>query len=176
MFIDINKLGDKRFVFDHRFRLPETAVPGPEGVVVGEVRLRGEASRGERGVGLSATVHAAVQLTCSRCLERLDSTISGEFSLILVPDPVEFACGETQLTEEDLDLFHAEGGKADLAAIAAERVYLNVPLKAICDSGCAGLCPTCGANRNRLECGCPSENLDPRLAPLLDLKKRLGDF
>ena len=35
-----------------------------------------------------------------------------------------------------------------------------------------GKCPTCGTNRNLLECACGRESVDPRLAPLLDLKSR----
>jgi uncharacterized protein len=175
MFIDVNKLGVEGVAFDQRFRLPETAEPGPDGVVVGQVRIRGDASLGERGVGLTATLEAELQLACGRCLESFDSPVSCKFSLVLITEPIQVEAAETQLTEQDLDLFHAEGGKAHLPTIAAEQVYLNLPLKPICKEDCQGLCPTCGANRNRLECGCPSENLDPRLAPLLDLKKRLGD-
>ena len=67
----------------------------------------------------------------------------------------------------------AEGGRAELDVIASEQIYLNLPLKPLCREDCQGLCPTCGANRNRLKCGCRSEELDPRLAPLLELKKKL---
>jgi len=175
MFIDVNKLGSEPHAFDKRFRLPAAAIEGVVGVQVGEVRLRGMARRGSRGVELEARIDASITLDCSRCLNPYETLVSREFSLILVPDAVEFGVGETQLSEEDLDLFYATDGKAHLASVAAEQVFLNVPLKPVCRVDCQGLCPACGVNRNRLECACPSDALDPRLAPLLEIQKRSGD-
>ena len=59
--------------------------------------------------------------------------------------------------------------------MAAEQILLNLPLKPVCEPGCKGLCPTCGVNRNQIECDCRSEAVDPRFAPLLDLKERMSD-
>jgi uncharacterized protein len=70
-------------------------------------------------------------------------------------------------------VFRVEGHRADLRAVAAEQIQLALPLKPLCREGCAGLCPTCGANRNRIECGCRSTEVDPRLSALLDLRDRL---
>ena len=66
-------------------------------------------------------------------------------------------------------------GDVDLVQVAREQIYLNLPLKSVCRDDCKGLCATCGANRNRIECACSGDQPDPRLAPLLELKKRLGD-
>jgi hypothetical protein len=35
------------------------------------------------------------------------------------------------------------------------------------------LCPSCGANRNLTECGCAAGEVDPRMAPLLQFRKKL---
>ena len=45
---------------------------------------------------------------------------------------------------------------------------------ALCRPDCRGLCPTCGVDRNRLECACRTEEPDPRLAPLLEIRRKLG--
>ena len=171
MFIDVNKLGSEAHSFDERFRLPAAATEGVVDVQVGDVRLRGTARRGSRGVELEARIDAPITLDCSRCRNPYETLVSSEFSLILVPDAVEFGVGETQLSEEDLDVFYATDGKAHLASVAAEQVFLNIPLKPVCGVDCQGLCPACGVNRNRLECACPSDALDPRLAPLLEIKQ-----
>jgi uncharacterized protein len=42
-------------------------------------------------------------------------------------------------------------------------------MKHVCREGCAGLCPTCGINRNQAKCDCPAEPADARLAPLAKL-------
>jgi uncharacterized protein len=175
MFIDVNKLDTGPHSFDERFRLPESATEGIDDVLVGEVHLRGSVERSSRGGELKAKIDAPVTLDCCRCLEPHESPVSSEFSLILVRDAVEYGVGETQLISQDLEIFHATDGKADLALMAAEQVFLNIPLKPVCRVDCQGLCPACGVNRNRLECACPSEALDLRLAPLLEIKKRRSD-
>ena len=48
-------------------------------------------------------------------------------------------------------------------------MLLALPMRIVCDQDCAGLCPRCGANRNREgACQCQPE-IDPRLAVLADL-------
>ena len=122
---------------------------------------------------LQARLGANLSLRCVRCLEPFPHSVSCRFALTLVSRPIEFATGESEISAEDSALFHCPEGKADLTEIAAEQLYLALPLKPICDEGCQGLCPTCGANRNRIECACRRENLDPRLASLRALKERM---
>jgi len=173
MFIDINKIGSSPVDFDHRFTLPPLEVEGWDRVAVRELRLRGSAVRGDRGVEFAAHLAGRLQLRCGRCLEPYENLIAADFDLVIVPEAVEFGSGEIELTEEDLELFYAEEGKAHLAEIAREQLYLNLPLKPICHEDCQGLCPTCGGNRNRIQCGCRTEAEDPRLAPLAEIRKRL---
>jgi len=48
-----------------------------------------------------------------------------------------------------------------------EQFQLALPMKPLCAESCRGLCPECGANLNRANCGCdPKWVVDPRLAPL----------
>jgi uncharacterized protein len=44
-------------------------------------------------------------------------------------------------------------------------------MKPLHSDACRGLCPTCGANLNETTCECRMDWVDPRLAPLLDLKR-----
>jgi uncharacterized protein len=50
-------------------------------------------------------------------------------------------------------------------------LLLSVPMQALCQPDCKGLCPTCGADWNEGPCDCPSEEVDPRWAGLADLLK-----
>ena len=142
---------------------------------IGTTRIRGRAVPGPRGVDLRAHLESTARLRCSRCLEPFDWSVSVDFALILVPEATEFAAGEAQVTELDASLFYCPGGKADLAGIAMEQINLGLPLKPVCDPECRGLCATCGGNRNEIECGCREESIDPRLAPLMELKKKSRD-
>jgi len=174
MFINIYEIAPEGVRFDEAVTVPPSDAAAAEGITVLEARLTGRAAPGKRGVELSARVGARVRLECSRCLEPFETAIAEEFSLTLVPDAAEFGVGEAQVRDQDASLFYAREGLVLLAEVAAEQIYLNLPLKPICVTGCRGLCPTCGVNRNRIECGCRSEEIDPRLAPLLEFKKRTG--
>jgi uncharacterized protein len=100
--------------------------------------------------------------------------IASDFALTIVLEEPPAPPGETEteVDERDIDLFAAADGRVDLATITREQIYLNLPLKPLCSTRCAGLCPTCGVDRNRIECDCVAEAVDPRLAPLLDFKRR----
>jgi len=144
-------------------------------LVPGEVQLHGDVRRTEAGVELRARWEATVRQQCGRCLEPFDSAQGEEFFLVLTPAASEFGAPEQEMQAADSTLFYVEQGQADLAEIVAEQILLAQPLKPICREGCAGLCQTCGVNRNRIKCGCRRDEVDPRLAPLLDIKDRFGE-
>ena len=173
MFLDLRRLADDGLCFDRRLDLPGPRGEDGEPLVVGRARLAGRATPGARGVDLSARLEARLRLLCSRCLEPHALDLDTEFQLRIVADAVEFGVGETELAAEDAALFYAREQKADLRTIATEQVYLNLPLKSVCREDCAGLCPTCGANRNRIKCTCRRAEVDPRLLPLMDLKHKM---
>ena len=75
--------------------------------------------------------------------------------------------------DDEESILVAPEGKIGLEEIAEEQLYLNLPLKPICRESCKGLCPTCGTNRNLGACTCATEDVDPRLAPLLTFKRKL---
>jgi uncharacterized protein len=177
MFIDINQLGDELHEFARDFEPGKLVPPDPadDAPEIGAVHLSGRIQPDPRGPVLCGQLQAELKLVCARCLEPFKSRVSTNFQLILVRDPIPVAEGETGLDWDELSVFHAEAGRLDLGEIAREQLYLSLPLKPVCETGCLGLCPTCGGNRNRIRCACRSETVDPRLAPLLELKKPRSD-
>ncbi len=173
MHLDLDKIRESPVRFDQRLDLSDLVADGPSKFDVRDVRLCGQAARVERDVELEARVTATLRLQCSRCLTAFEQEMNAEIVLTLVQAMV-FSPGDTAVTKADAALFHAGEGKADLRAIASEQIYLNMPLKPICRADCKGLCPACGADRNRLECGCTNQQVDARLAPLLKFNKGLG--
>jgi uncharacterized protein len=149
---------------------------GPDGerLVSGPVEFVGRAQRGSLGVELRARWAATVRQSCSRCLATFESEEGEEFFLILTPSLPESEDPDYEMQAEDADLYPVEGEQAAIREILAEQIQLSLPLKPVCRADCDGLCPTCGVNRNRIECGCRRDEVDPRLAPLRDLKNRLG--
>ena len=123
---------------------------------------------------LTARLSTSVTLSCSRCLEPCQRDLDVSFELLLVAREEPLPPGDHQVGAADAMLYHAPEGRARLESIAVEQLFLHLPLKPVCASDCRGLCQTCGANRNRIQCGCQSGELDPRLAPLADLKRRMS--
>src|SRR5262252_8180271 len=80
---------------------------------------------------------------------------------------------EDRLKDDDTDIGFYEGDGLFLADVLKEQVLLALPIKAICQSDCRGLCPNCGANLNHEECRCETHATDPRLASLARIKQDL---
>ena len=64
-----------------------------------------------------------------------------------------------------------QGRPAGHRDLLREQFQLALPMKPLCSDG-AALCPQCGVNRNRTDCGCSAAWEDPRLAPLKSLLNR----
>jgi uncharacterized protein len=81
--------------------------------------------------------------------------------------------GETDLevTDADVGVSFYKDDHIDLGETMREQFYLALPMKPLCREDCAGLCPICGINRNREQCQCQAEWVDPRLEPLRKLTR-----
>lgn len=143
----------------------ELSVPGP---IAFSVRL----TRQEDRVELDGWLHTVAQVNCSRCLERAPRTVEREFRLCSRPQEAMPSERAVELDVKDLDVDYYSGDSLDLSAILVEQVLLDLPMKLLCSEECRGLCPRCGANRNRHDCECDPVG-DPRLAPLGELRDRV---
>jgi len=140
------------------FEFPELFLPPDLDVW----RLAGQAkfSRTARGLLAEVIAEAHIQAECVRCLEPFRLRLHVEFSEL-------YAFNHKTVTEAGLIL--PENGFVDLAPLLREYLWLAVPINPICHAGCAGLCPECGENRNRVDCGHSAAGVDPRLAALRSL-------
>ena len=113
-----------------------------------------------------------LELVCSRCLEPFEIPVEAEFDLRYVPQDQNMGEGEREIEEDDLTTAYYREGALDVVELLREQFTLALPMKPLCTEGCRGLCPDCGANQNRVECGCTPQWEDPRLAPLKGLLNR----
>jgi uncharacterized protein len=121
--------------------------------------------------GFHLALRAEVELVgpCWRCLEEARARLvveSDEFAAEGRPPGEPF--------DEDLDSAYAEGLRLDVAGWARDAIAEAVPATILCRADCAGLCPTCGANRNEVDCGCVVVEADPRWDALRELSERLS--
>ena len=113
-----------------------------------------------------------LELDCGRCLEPFELPVDVHFDLRYVPHTENAGEGEQEVTEDDLTTAFYRDGMLDLIDLLREQFTLALPMKPLCAQACRGLCPDCGANLNRVECGCAPKWEDPRLAPLKGLLNR----
>jgi uncharacterized protein len=132
-----------------------------------EVRLR--VSRSLSGVHLGLATEVELIGPCWRCLEEARARLtveSDEFQAEGRDPDAPF--------DDDLDSAYVEDGRLDVAGWARDAIAEAVPATVLCREDCAGLCPTCGANRNEVDCGCVADETDPRWDALRELSERLS--
>jgi uncharacterized protein len=140
--------------------------------VAGPIRSRLKGSVRSHGDGflVEGRIEAEGELVCVRCLDPVPWQGSEEFRVELSPSIAPPGGDEDlELDDSELDRVLLEDDQLDLDDLAAEQVMLALPMRALCRETCAGLCPSCGANRNRPDaCSCEPEG-DPRWEALRGL-------
>jgi uncharacterized protein len=124
----------------------------------GSVCVDGTLEHVADGIVLRGSIHAPWQAACSRCLRPVTGEISVHVDELFEPAPL---AGETYLLEEDT---------LDLAPLVRDAILLELPGAPLCADDCAGICPTCGVDRNEVSCECVVEEPDPRWAELRSLE------
>lgn len=124
--------------------------------------LNGEfsATRTGEGIYLSGELYSNMVVQCTRCLEDTNYPIAFRLDELIYYPPHEAPPGE---------LFIGDTGIIDLAPLFRELSLLEVPIQTICKESCQGLCIECGHNLNEGDCGCKTDDIDPRFAALRQL-------
>jgi uncharacterized protein len=178
MLLDLNKLRGPRAHVE-RSLPPSLFEPAdPEYRVVAPVELSmdvakaGDAIAGNDAFTVTGRLATRLELSCGRCVEPFEMPIDATFDLRYVPHVENTGEGERELAEDDLVTAYYRDGMLDIVELLREQFQLALPMKPLCSDACRGLCPQCGANLNRTECGCAPAWEDPRLAPLRSLLTR----
>jgi uncharacterized protein len=185
MLLDLNKLRGQR---EHVERSVPPSALGPDDPdyrIVAPVELWMDVAKvGADAFEVTGRITTRLELSCGRCLEPYDVPVDSTFDLRYVPAPQGVADGdaeggsehdiqaEREIQDDDLTTAYYRDGVLDLAELMREQFQLALPMKPLCSAACRGLCPQCGANRNRTDCACAPAWEDPRLAPLKSLLNR----
>jgi uncharacterized metal-binding protein YceD (DUF177 family) len=147
---------------DHVVRpAPELAARYPGGA-----RLIATISRISHGVHMAGALHGTEREVCARCLETFDRPIAID---------VQETFSEDVGKDEDFyaDVSPLVGRIIDLTDLVSQLLEVDEPMAALCSPSCKGICPACGANRNKTPCACVQAAPDPRLAGLARLRDEL---
>lgn len=126
-------------------------------------------SRSLSGLHFRLRTDVALVGPCWRCV--------GPARIAVSVDSSEFAAdGRTadDPFDEDFDSAYVSGTTLDVGLWVRDAVAEALPAVILCRDDCAGLCPTCGADRNHEACDCAQEATDSRWDALRELSERLG--
>jgi len=131
--------------------------------------------RFKKKVLVEGTIRTTVSLNCSRCLKPVSYPVETRFREEYNPAEDVDKEEEQELSERELDLSYYSNDELDISELIREQVLLSVPMKVLCRADCKGICPKCGKDLNEGDCGCKTDEVDPRLAPLGKFKELMKD-
>jgi uncharacterized protein len=119
---------------------------------------------------------ADLQGECSRCLQKFSYSLQEDFyeefdHLSNQVTAAKGAAGRPDLEAGERFVFW--GDFLDLNEYFRQSFLMSQPLKILCREDCQGLCPVCGVDRNKEQCSCRQEKIDPRWAALQKIKDKL---
>ncbi len=85
---------------------------------------------------------------CGRCLEPVEEEVSADNICLFL-----------EIGDEE---------EMDISEDIRSEMLLALPMTLLCSDDCGGLCPVCGANRNRTVCGCEPPAAGPSCWDALD--------
>jgi uncharacterized protein len=137
--------------------------------VEGPVRVKITYYRAGMDLFFAGDIEAHSGAVCARCAEDFELPNTRQFRFVLSPRNAGFKA-ERGLRDEDLEFSLYDGAEVDLGPLIREQIILGLPTRPLCTDDCKGLCPRCGANRNRVQCACVEKPQGPRLDVFRSLK------
>jgi uncharacterized protein len=130
---------------------------GPRDIVA-DIRLRGRFS-------------GNFEVPCARCVEPVKIPLEADFDLIFRPVAADSEAAERSITPQETEIGYYQKDSLALEDVLREQVLLSLPVRTLCKPDCKGLCPRCGADRNRQPCTCVGGDL--RWEALASLRGRI---
>jgi uncharacterized protein len=169
MRIELVDLEHGKGEFEHVYE-PEELDLGDDRVnLCGRASLSGRVRKAGAEVFFQGHVETCVQVDCDRCLKPIQLPVASDFSLEYITANEYEASRTAELTEDLMTVSVFDGASIDLDEIAKEQILLLVPTRSLCREDCKGICLTCGADRNAIDCNCGQMEIDPRWGALKNL-------
>jgi uncharacterized protein len=141
------------------------------GIAGADIQVEGKVTltRTDRGILVRGTLYTELELTCSRCLSPCSCPLTLRIAEEYFPR-IDIMTGASMPVPDEPGCFTIDKHHIlDLTEAIRQYTALSTPMKPLCREDCAGLCPSCGYNRNLGECGCLPPDVDPRWTALQKL-------
>jgi uncharacterized protein len=119
-------------------------------------------------IRIRAAYKGDFELLCARCVEPVNTPLTGNFDLIFRPQDADADAGERAITLDETEIGYYEESGLSLEDVVREQVLLSLPSRTLCKEDCKGLCPRCGQNLNLEPCKC-IPTADPKWSALAGL-------
>jgi uncharacterized protein len=133
-----------------------------------ELRL----SKSGTDVVVRGSLQAQVTAPCARCLEPAPVAVNEAISALAVPATAHRdasgAHDDDDLSPEQADLIPYDGETLVLDDLVRDELLLAIPMIPLCSEACPGIQPQLASEE---PVAAPVDRVDPRLRPLLRLKK-----
>ena len=116
--------------------------------------------RTPQGLVVQGEFSAETTLECVRCLKEFKHPLHWEITEL-------YAFNKKSISESELLV--PDDAQIDLAPLIREYALLEIPIKALHDPECKGLCIECGQDLNLKDCGHSQDTDDSPFATLKDL-------
>jgi len=173
---DIDELG-KDFTFPLTSdwldsELADTPLKRAAGVEQGELQLHAQQNGNDYLV--NGSIDVELQVECSRCLTEVPLPVHVSIAALLSPRKDGVDAAEVELEAEDLDRAYYSGHELVLDELVREHIVIEAPMQPLCSPDCKGIPIPEGLKPSAKDFGA-SGGLDPRLAPLNELKAKLSE-
>lgn len=177
MFIEVLELERRTVLFDSRFAPGAIVLADSDWRQSGELHAAGVAElldrSGSRTIRVRGRIEGEAGGSCARCLEPVSKTLRENFDLFYYPMAMIACSEEIRIERDDMDLGFYEGHGIELGDVIREQLLLSLPMQALCDENCPGICPRCGARRGSADCRCEDKFVDPRWDALREFRSKM---
>jgi uncharacterized protein len=172
MLLSIKEMEVRKVRFDETFPPGEIDFSGSEVTQTAPLHAVGTAELLQNTGGevrIQGRMTTTVEAVCDRCLGTATFPIDSPFDLFYRPEADLPSDDEVSIDEGEAEIGFYQNPGIVLEDVLSEQVMLQLPMQKVCSEACAGICPTCGVNRNTVACACHPAPSDDRWSALRNL-------
>lgn len=160
--IELDSIPDGSSHFDLVEEAFEFEIAEYSGIVSIEppVRLALDIVRSSGEIMIRGRAGVEVILGCARCLKVYRTGLEAPLNIMCIFG--ELAPDSSGGCRDGVIEIPTNARYIDISEEVRSELAVRLPVKPLCDAGCKGLCPSCGADLNETSCSCKRDEHDSR--------------
>jgi uncharacterized protein len=154
MQIDLMRLTQGVSMLDFELAPPSVGITPEDVIVEGPLKLHLSLDRRGDEIWIRGRLQLVAVQECSRCLTDFKEPLNLEFEVFCAKVHSPNVVSASVVDEDDQGVHVHDGRILSIDHEIREAVILGLSMKPLCKETCAGLCPTCGDDRNLGPCRC----------------------